>query len=375
MISQSCLSRVRVRYFFFAVLLSAAADAQTRARNVILFVGDGTGIPTVNAASIHGYGKPRALYVQRMPRIALSETSSASSWVTDSAAGMTAIVTGRKTHNGVISQGPNAVRGVKDGEGLKTILEYAEERGLATGLVSNSSMADATPAACYARSNDRAKHGEIFLQVAKPRYGDGVDAIIGPGRESILKQTAALGADLGAELRGAGYQFHETLDGWRPDDAKRVVVLLDSEEFDLAEAVERALRILSRNPKGFFLMVESNNHSKVPKADLDRMVRFDRIIRSVAERRRRDSLILFTADHSFDLRLPAGMKDADILPRMKVEGSHTAEEVLVAAEGPGSERVRGILENTELFHIMMRAFGWNERGRVAAAPPKVKPTP
>ena len=64
------------------------------------------GSPTLNAASIHGYKEPRSLYIQRMPHIGLSETSSTDSWVTDSAAGMTAIVTGRKTANGVLSQAP-----------------------------------------------------------------------------------------------------------------------------------------------------------------------------------------------------------------------------------------------------------------------------
>ena len=73
-----------------------------------------------------------------MPYVALVETSSASEWVTDSAAAMTAMVTGHKTHNGVLSQSDTAVRGVKDGEALKTILEHAEERGLSTGVVSNS---------------------------------------------------------------------------------------------------------------------------------------------------------------------------------------------------------------------------------------------
>jgi alkaline phosphatase len=62
-----------------------------------------------------------------MAHIALAETSSASQWVTDSAAGMTAIVTGRKTHNGVVAQSEAAVRGKTDGEALKTILEYATD--------------------------------------------------------------------------------------------------------------------------------------------------------------------------------------------------------------------------------------------------------
>ncbi|MCP5109361.1 MAG: alkaline phosphatase, partial [bacterium] len=131
------------------------ADAAERlANNVILFVGDAAGVPTVNGASIYKYKQPQKLFVQQMPHVGLMDTSTASAWVTDSAAGMTAIVTGHKTHNGVVSQSATAVRGSKDGEWLKTILEHAEERGLSTGVVSNSMVLSATPAACYAHVND-----------------------------------------------------------------------------------------------------------------------------------------------------------------------------------------------------------------------------
>ena len=84
------------------LLLACAPEAEQerRAKNVILFIGDAAGIPTLNAASIYGYNQPRKLFVQNMRNIALMETSAASDWVTDSAAGMTAIVTGRKMHNG-----------------------------------------------------------------------------------------------------------------------------------------------------------------------------------------------------------------------------------------------------------------------------------
>jgi alkaline phosphatase len=355
-----------MRVLVALLVVSSCASAASKAKNVILFLADGTGIPTVNAASLHGYGKPRSLYIQSMPNIGLSETSSASSWVTDSAAGMTAIVTGVKTHNGVVSQGPDAERGVKDGEGLKTILEYAEEKGLSTGVVSNSPMADATPAACYARSNARDKWGEIFMQVPNARYGDGVDVVIGPGRTRILKETTALGADLAAELQKKGYAFYDSFEGWDAKSAKRVVTLMDGEDFDLGEAVNRAIAILSKNPKGFFLMVESNNHSKLPKKDLDRLVRFDQIIKSVADAHRKDSLILFTADHSYDLRLPSARYTDVVSDKMKVEGSHTAEEVLVAAEGPGADQVRGYMRNTDLFFVMMRSYGWSGTAIAAA---------
>src|SRR4051794_224363 len=109
---------------FSLVLLAAPVFAQSHAKNVILFLGDAGGLPTLNAASIHGYKAPRSLYIQRMPHIGLSDTSSSDSWVTDSAAGMTAIVTGQKTANGVLSRMPSVVSAAgqaTEGAPLKTI--------------------------------------------------------------------------------------------------------------------------------------------------------------------------------------------------------------------------------------------------------------
>jgi alkaline phosphatase len=352
-------------------LLSAQAPA--RARNVILFLADAAGIPTLNAASIHGYGAPRKLFVQRMPHIALPETSTASQFVTDSAAAMTAIVTGARTHNGVLGQAEDAVRGKKDGTPLKTILEYAEERGMATGVISNDSLAGATPAALYAKSNDRNKTAEIFLQAFRPRFGDGIDVMIGSGRSDIVVALAKQGQTL--EALGSEHQrpiFSSLEDADR--SAARAIVLLDDEEFDIAAAVRRAVEVLSRNQNGYFLMVESDAHTDSIRHGLDRVVAFDRAIEQLASRLPDDTLLLFTADHSFDLRVYAGewgkpllsgaaaeKDDGAISVRLRsvrMDDDHTGEEVLVAAQGPGSERVRGYMANTDLFSVMTAAFGW-----------------
>lgn len=346
-----------------------AADRSVRsgshAKNVILFLGDGTGLSTVHAASIYAHGKPQAFYIHSMPHLGLMETSAATTWNTDSAAGMTAIVTGQKTDVGVVSQGPDAERGVTDGTPLKSILEYAEEKGLSTGVVSNSPITDATPAACYAHSNERKKWGENFAQIVRPRFGDGVDVVIGPGRERILEQTREIGFDAASELKANGYLFldmPESLTASVGPQTNRLVALFEKEpeEFDLAQAVETALTILERSPKGYFLMVESNNHYKDIGKSLSLMAKFDEIIRDTAERvEGTGTLILFTADHSYDIQFPRkAEKGEDILPSMTVQGSHTAEQVLALAQGPGAERVHGFLSNTDLFHIMMAAYGW-----------------
>src|SRR5512146_1710550 len=178
------LMRQWVCLFVFLFVTSQACYA--RARNVILFLGDAGGIPTLNIASVREYNDPQSLFIQHMPQIGLSDTSAADVWVTDSAAGMTAIVTGQKTNNGVISESSAAIRGKKDGAILKTILEYAEQHGLSTGVLTNMNLTDATPAACYAHANDRSRSGDIMGQMFKPRFGDGVDVAIGSGRDAVL---------------------------------------------------------------------------------------------------------------------------------------------------------------------------------------------
>jgi alkaline phosphatase len=348
--------------------------AERPAKNVIVFLGDAGGIPTLKAAGIHGYNQPHRLFLYTMPHLALSETSSASSWVTDSAAGMTAIVTGEKTHNGVISQSRAALRGKKDGAPLKTILEYAEERGLATGVVSNSSVLSATPAACYAHVNDRKNVAGVFRHLLEPLFGDGVDVVMGAGRKDVLEAAREIGVDAPAALRKAGFSWFDSLEAV-PASARRAVALFDG-EFDLNAVTQRAIDLLSANPKGFFLMVESDLHTENILQGLERTLAFDRSIRQTAERMAgTDTLILFTADHSYELRIYDGKKgqplltDADKatpsddrdtvrLKNIRRDDDHTGEEVLVLAGGPGAERVRGFLANTDLFRIMMAAYGW-----------------
>jgi alkaline phosphatase len=345
-----------------------------RAKNVILLLADAGGISTIHAASLFGYNAPLKLFVQTWPNMGLSDTTPHGRWVSDSAAGMTAIVTGQKTQNGFISQGPDGIRGKKNGTELKTILEYAEERGLSTGVMSNVTITDATPAACYAHVNDRASWGDIFLQIFSPKFGDGVDIVFGPGRKAIYDRVTKAGKDLDAVAKEKGRPVYSTL-GELPADAKRGIVVTDG-EFDLNTGAKQAIRMLSQNKKGFFLMIESDAHTSNPDVGLNRLVRFDKLIRELTEiANPEETLFLFTADHSFDLLVAGGGPDKPLLTgldewkkngggksirlaALRVDGSHTGEEVLVAARGPGSERVRGYMPNTNLFSIMMQAFGW-----------------
>lgn len=359
-----------------ALLAMTAQAAQAQAKNVILFLGDAAGIPTLHLASIVKYNRPQQLFIQSMPFLALMDTSAANVWVTDSAAGMTAIVTGQKTNNGVISQSAGAVRGKQDGELLQTILEYAEQRGLSTGVASNMNITDATTAACYAHSNERSSPGAIFAQIFTPRFGDGVDVLIGAGRNAVLAATQKIGVNVESSAREKGYAFYSSVKEISEGD-QRVIALLPTSDFDVWETTERAIRILSQNKKGYFLMVEWDAHTDNLQRGLRQVLALDETIRKTASRVKKDTLILFAADHSFDVRLRGGRKLAEQAPMtentgvmpdnltIRVDNGHTGEQVLVAARGPGAERVRGFIANSDLFHIMMAAFGWEKWGKTS----------
>jgi alkaline phosphatase len=369
----------KIVHLFLAVWLCFAAvpadAAPRRAKNVILFLADAGGVATVHGASLFGYNAPQSLFIQSWDNIGLSDTTPLSSWVSDSAAGMTAIVTGQKTHNGVISQGADTVRGSKDGKSLKTILEYAEEHGLSTGVLSNVTITDATPAACFAHTNDRKNHAIIFEQLLSPAYGDGVDVLIGPGRTSIFKAVREAGKDPDQLASSKGRKVHSALADI-PTDANKALVILDG-DFSLADASLQALSMLSRNEKGFFLMIESDAHTNKPLLGLSRLVAFDKLIREIASKvDLNDTLLIFTADHSFDFRVKSGSsgepllkgldeavgatKEAPLrLAHVNVDNAHTGEQVVVAAKGPGAELVHGYMLNTDIFRVMLNAFGWN----------------
>src|SRR5690606_11723335 len=236
-------------FLMLALSTSAYADGtgDRRARNVILFLADAAGVSTVHAASLYGHGEPLRLHVQQWPHLGLSEMSPVDNWKSDSANGMSQIMTGVKTRNGVISHGPDAVRGEKDGTPMKTVLEYAEERGLRTGVISSQSIADATPAATYAHANDRGKQGEIFMQAFTPRHGDGVDVLMGAGRERIGALLAEAGTGFEGLARRHRRPIHASLEEVDASNARPVVV---ADSLDVHAATLRALELLQDSPEG-----------------------------------------------------------------------------------------------------------------------------
>jgi alkaline phosphatase len=357
----------------FLLLLTATVittiPAYSQAKNVILFIGDGAGISSLNAASISGYGQPQALYIQKMPHLALADTSTAKEWVTDAAASASAWATGKKGRNGVISMSPDAEKGIRDGEIYKTVMEYAMEQGLSTGIISNDGVAGAAVSAFYAHHNNRGKAGEIFQQALNPKFGKGPNVIIGSGRKQITDQTTALGRNLAADIKARGYAYLDSMASLAEFDKNndRVIALFDDNQFNFNAAVQQAVARLSKNPKGFLLIAHSDCHTGKTRTSLQRLIDLDKAVAATGERMKNDTLILFTADHSYDLRIKGeeltetskASDHAKIGSIVSLEDEHTAEEVPLLGMGPGSDRINGFMSNTDVFKILMANFGWN----------------
>ncbi|WP_286937257.1 alkaline phosphatase, partial [Pseudoalteromonas sp. UBA6540] len=205
-----------------------------KAKNVILFVGDGMGISTVTAARIlagqleGGLGEDYQLSFEKMPYSGFVKTYNVDAQTPDSAGTMTAMVSGVKTDVGVIGVDEDIERGdcaTVTGNELVTSLELAEIAGKATGLISTARITHATPAATYAKSADRnwednsdmpegteacediASQLVNFEANLESRYAgidvDGIDVVMGGGRRHFLpKDEAANSADAVSAVEG-----------------------------------------------------------------------------------------------------------------------------------------------------------------------------
>jgi len=183
-----------------------------RAKNLILFLGDGMSLPTVAAARIlagQRKGEPgegTLLSWEAFPDTALSRTYNTDSQVPDSAGTMSAIATGVKTRYGVISIGPQAPRYDCDAARaapMLTLWELAAASGMATGVVTTTKVTHATPAATFSHSADRnwendtimakspgtAACVDIARQMVESPYGNGLDVMLGGGRGNFMPST------------------------------------------------------------------------------------------------------------------------------------------------------------------------------------------
>lgn len=327
-----------------------------RARNIILFVGDGMSLPTVAAARVlEGQragrsGEEQKLAWEEFPATALSRTYNTDAQTPDSAGTMSAMATGIKTRMGVLSIGQQAARGdcaaALNAQAL-TLWQLAAASGMATGVVTTTRVTHATPGATFAHSADRNWENDsdlpeaartagcidIARQMIESDFGNGPDVLMGGGRKGFMptdqrdpeyddrvgerldgrdliaqwktrhpegayvwnaKQLADAPAD--APLLGLFQPDHMQFEHDRAQDA--------GGEPSLAEMTRAAITRLQRNPNGYVLLVEggridhAHHAGNAFRALTDTVAMSDAVRAAVEMTSESDTLVMVTADHA-----------------------------------------------------------------------------
>lgn len=322
-------------------------------KNIILLIGDGMGLSQVSAAIYYKDGKPN---FERFHTIGLIKTSSASDLVTDSASGATVFSTGVKTYNGAIGVD-------KDTIPLPTIVEHLSKRGLATGIIATSSIQHATPASFYAHVKSRSLYEDITTFAPN----SGVNFFAGGGLKFFKKRKD--GKDLLAEMKAKGYEVITDQLPITPGENNELILLAENGMPKMSEgrgdflpnATKLALEKLSKNEKGFFLMVEGSQidwggHDNDADYLIAELLDFDKTLGVALDfaTQNGETLVIVTADHETGgYTLASDGNDYNkIKPSFSTTG-HSGTMVPVFAEGPGASLFNGIYESIEIYHKMM----------------------
>lgn len=318
-----------------------------RVKNIIFMIGDGMGLEQISAAWVCNGGK---LNLDNFTKVGIQRTYSANRLVTDSAAAGTALATGHKTNNGMVSMTPDTVI-------VKSLAEEAMEKGKRAGAAVTCRVNDATPAVFFSHSATRSNQEDIVEQMA----GSGVYFLSGGGTKFWRNRKD--GKDITEMVKSKGYSYVETKEDLMAVEEGPVVALMDSYELKpsldrgdiLPASVAKALQLLD-NKKGFFLMVEGSmiddgGHDNKAGHTMEEIFDFDRTIGVVLEWAENDgqTLVIVTGDHATGgmTLLSGSIDDKRIRVNFSTTG-HNGITLPVFAWGPHSEDFVGIYENTEL---------------------------
>lgn len=339
------------------LLLSASCGFASPVRNVIVCIGDGMGYGHVQAARCY-YGTN--LFFETLPHRGEITTSSAGGRVTDSAAAATALATGIKVNDGVLSL---AIPG--DGSELETVLEFSAARGKRTGLVTTTYMTHATPAGFGSHESSRDNAQQIaddYLLQTRPNvlfgggaYGMSPSAAAAAGY-AVVSNTESLTNLHAATLTHVSGQFGLTHLPYANDGVTDLP--------QLAQMAAVALDLLSRDPDGFFLMVEGGRidhacHANDLRNVIGETLAFDDAVRRVVKwaGARGDTLVIVTADHETGGLSVVADNGAGRDPDVTwTTGGHTDAPVPVYAIGPFAEQVEQIADNTEIATLIRDAL-------------------
>lgn len=461
-----------------------------KVKNVILFVGDGMTIANRTSARVLSKGINEGKYqgmlsFDDMPNMALIGTSGSDSLITDSANSMSAYTTGHKTAVNAMGVYVSRAADNLSHPKVETISELIKRKTkMSVGIVSDAELQDATPGAMVAHTRRRADKPYIADQL----FASGAEVILGGGsayfypqstngskrkdEKNLVAQFQATGYSIALnkqELLTAGNakETRKLFGVFHPDNMdgsldrfflKKNTVAQYPDQPDLTEMTQAAINVLSKNPNGFFLMVEAALIDKFNHPlDWERAA-FDTIMLSNAvqiakdfAKKNPDTLIIVTPDHTHSGSISGVVNDAkpgplrervgvyadagypnypkadvagypnqiDVskrlaffygnypdhyetlhpnldgtfkpavkddsgkyfanpkyiqlnedaihmtgnLPSHQGVGVHTADDAVLNAMGPGSEKFRGFMDNTEVFKVMVETLGLGYTGR------------
>ena len=368
-----------------ALLSVTSCSNEPQVKNVIYLIGDGMGFGAVSTLLL---SEDEPTGFEMAPVIGLHETCSANNYVTDSAAGGTALATGTRTNNGYVGADP-------DGNQLTSVLRKAQTYGMKTGIVVNTTLTEATPGAFYGGVTSR----KFVYDIAKQFTESEVDLAIGGGLDHFVGRPDSL--DLTATLIEKGYDVYlnwETVLETESDKFVGILPLYDlhrreenngeasaaegqevclaaqmaalNEDADrehlseptvyLEKATAKALEVLSRNNKdGFFLMIESAiidgyGHNNDGEGMVVEMKEFNRTLRQMIEyvNQHPETLLVVTADHEtggtgvyYNGHTPGN--EGPLRLKFSTSG-HTGTVVPIFAYGAGAENFAGVMKNTDI---------------------------
>ncbi len=357
----------KILFFLSAILfLTSCCNSQSstetskpsKPKNVIFLIGDGMGLNQIYASMTANGG---TLNIERCSHTGLAKTYSASHYITDSAAGGTALATGHKTNNGMI--GMNA-----DSVAVKSVLSAAEEAGMATGLVATVRITHATPASFYAHQINRGMYEEIAAEMLT----SGVDFFVGGGRNNFEVRKDSL--NYSDSLRNANYRIVYSLDSVEAPVLLPFGALCADSDMPqaskrgdfLPRAVDLAIKSLDARGDGFFLMVEGSQidyqgHGNNTQGVVDEVLDFDRAIKVALDFAERDgeTLVVITADHETGgMTIMNGSYADKTIEAQFNTGGHTGTMVPIYSFGPCADQFTGIMENTEIPIRIKTALGF-----------------
>uniref|UniRef100_A0A3B5L9J5 Alkaline phosphatase n=1 Tax=Xiphophorus couchianus TaxID=32473 RepID=A0A3B5L9J5_9TELE len=383
---------------------------QHRAKNIILFLGDGMGVSTVSAARIlrgqneGGSGEETVLAMDTFPYVALSKTYSVDKQVADSASTATAYHCGVKANAKTVGLSAKAVAyecNTTFGNEVYSVLRRAKAQGKSVGIVTTTRVQHASPAAAYAHSVSRSWYSDADLPSSAQKHGCvdiatqlvtnfDIDVILGGGRMYMTpKGTPDPEYPTSSSRKGNRKDKKNLIDVWLNN--KKSLYVWHKKEFDeinvkttdrlmglfeakdmrfdvfrnttrdpsIVEMTEKAIQILRKNPKGYFLFVEDEidhgHHDGIAKLALTEAEMFDRAIERAAQiTRESDTLTVVTADHShvftFGGNTPRGNPIFGLAPK-KADDEMPFTSILYA-NGPGYVHVNGTRGNITMVDYL-----------------------